>query len=1338
MRTLRHIFGTALTIAALTGLTPLVAQAQTPYNFPSGAAYSEDFSTLGTWTGIAQGATTVTYAASPVIAAPTRFQRPASNTTNNTMTTASPLPSSLTTINAFSTSSSSSTGTQNTGIAKMVMLASGTGNAAGLDLFLDFTGRNAGNLTFNWASVANGAYSATPTPTNNRFGTLQVYASVNGTTWVQVGSDIVAQNNALDPGVNNPAGAGGASSAGLPSIFNNSNSARLRFYVHSVATLANNPATPATGGTRPKISIDNIGVTSTVGGVPTFTPATGPIATPTTTTAGPSTGVSVSFGGSNLTANVTATVTGAFELATTINGTYGASATIPQNLSGTLFVRLNPAAAGTTTGTISYTGGGVTPSITGTTSVTGLALAVEPTTQPTLTAVATGENTATLTLAGGNGAKYLVIARSGSPYQNLSGFQSSNLPVDGQAYAPSTVFGSGGTVGTAGVFTLSSSASTTINVTGLLAGTSYSFVAFAYNDDNATGAQNYLATGIPVNSSPGTLAVNVTTATTDQAPGTQYTWSGPANGSWNTAGNWTPTRTTPAGNDFLDIPGGSSITYDVGADQTVGNLSITGTGTVTITLSGATSRLLTVAFAPAGTDFSIPLGTTLRLRPSATTGTALNMTIGSGSTGSIAGTLDLNGTSALITSPVLFTGTGTVKVVSGGLVTVGSFATGASLAGAGLIFQNGSTLTKNGGSSPTATFQPTSTFNWNVNGTLSFSGKTYGNLNLLDYQNNASQIGGGLLTINNLTYSATGKTLSLDLTGGINIDGNINVTAGTLKFQPASAGSLTLTSSTATVTSVSPITFSNLTLNKPTGSALQIDDVIVGSGNLTLSSALNILNSLTFSGAGNVAGAGVLTLVSTPTQTAYVVSTGAGTGTATVQRAISASSEFMGVGYRHYASPVTGSTVADLEAGSFMPIVDPAYNSAMPPVYTSATFPNVFTYDPTKVLINSAASFTKGYQSPAGLGDALVVGKGYSVRKGNQTVDFIGTLTTGNKPLTLAGNGTGGGLKGWNLLGNPYASPLDWKKVRDAGAIPATVQATIYFYRPTANGTFYDATSGLSGDDFNSIALAQGFFARKNTATGTSSINLTNAMRTTGTGNGFNRAVPTDRPYVKLAIANVVEPTVRPKTLVYFDEDATNGFDGYHDGFSAGRSTGNVPYLATLIEGEEAAVNALSTIPGAGEADVVVPMLVATSVAGTYTISTYKVLNVPAGTQVILEDALTGTAQDMMLNGEYTFRSTADYVGQRFTLRFTAGRVTGLSADLSASSLSVYPNPASGTVRIGAPAGATVLVIDALGRTVRTVRIDGAGSEATLGLSGLQAGLYTVRAGAASRKLVIQ
>jgi len=130
-------------------------------------------------------------------------------------------------------------GTQN-----INLLSTGTTDntsSIALDFFVDFTGLNAGTLSFDWASLNNSS--------GNRNGSLRVYASVDGTNYSEIiGAAVLNFTN------NNPT-AGTVSFVALPSIFNNAANARLRFYYHN--------GTGGSSGSRPRISLDNIQVTAT-------------------------------------------------------------------------------------------------------------------------------------------------------------------------------------------------------------------------------------------------------------------------------------------------------------------------------------------------------------------------------------------------------------------------------------------------------------------------------------------------------------------------------------------------------------------------------------------------------------------------------------------------------------------------------------------------------------------------------------------------------------------------------------------------------------------------------------------------------------------------------------------------------------------------------------------------------------------------------------------------------------------------------------------------------------------------------------------------------------------
>ena len=157
----------------------------------------------------------------------------------------------------FQTSVSTSGGVYR-GTQSLVLLSTGTTDntsAVAMDLALNFTGLNAGTLSFDWASINNS--------TGNRKSSVRVYASTDGITFAEITAAAVLNFT------NNAATAGTISYISLPASFNNSSSAKLRFYYHN--------GSGGTTGSRPKISIDNVKVTA----LPN-TPCTAPIVQPTT------------------------------------------------------------------------------------------------------------------------------------------------------------------------------------------------------------------------------------------------------------------------------------------------------------------------------------------------------------------------------------------------------------------------------------------------------------------------------------------------------------------------------------------------------------------------------------------------------------------------------------------------------------------------------------------------------------------------------------------------------------------------------------------------------------------------------------------------------------------------------------------------------------------------------------------------------------------------------------------------------------------------------------------------------------------------------------------------
>jgi len=246
MRKITHFKTLLVAIALVIGITNSFAA--TPYVM-STADYSESFTDIANWTNAFAAGTGSSYWASVAV--------------NSTGAIGDGIKTTAATA-TFTTSSSGGVqkGSSSGNIAGTIVLLS-TGatdntSACAIDLLLDFTGRNAGTISFDWAAVANG--------TGDRKSTLKVFTSIDGTTFTELSNATVLSV------ANNVAASGSITTVTLPSTFNNSATARIRFYEFN--------ATGGTTGSRAKISIDNIAITSTPTSVvtvasPVFTPGTG-------------------------------------------------------------------------------------------------------------------------------------------------------------------------------------------------------------------------------------------------------------------------------------------------------------------------------------------------------------------------------------------------------------------------------------------------------------------------------------------------------------------------------------------------------------------------------------------------------------------------------------------------------------------------------------------------------------------------------------------------------------------------------------------------------------------------------------------------------------------------------------------------------------------------------------------------------------------------------------------------------------------------------------------------------------------------------------------------------
>lgn len=522
------------------------------------------------------------------------------------------------------------------------------------------------------------------------------------------------------------------------------------------------------------------------------------------------------------------------------------------------------------------------------------------------------------------------------------------------------------------------------------------------------------------------------------------------------------------------------------------------------------------------------------------------------------------------------------------------------------------------------------------------------------------------------------------------------------------------------------------------GNGTEFGNLTIGTSGARLLAPVQVRGLLMLAGTLNTNGQ-TLTLVSNSAGTASVYNNpGVVQGPVTVQRWISPSQN-PGAGYRHLAAPVSGSTVADLTTSTFAPVVNPVYNGAPNPAAVTP-YPTVFGYNETRLTPGPGNTFDAGWESPGALTDALTPGRGYTVQLAPQTVDFVGTLANGpvNIPLTR-----GAAAPGWNLVGNPYPSPLDWDQV----SIPAGLNAAAYVYRSTGPyaGGYVSYVNGVGAPGSHLIPMGQAFFVRA--ASGTPTLALTNNARVTTLENPVLSRTQETRPLLELVLQapGAAGAATREDVLfVYQQAGATVSFDGRYDALKLQRNGGQQPTLY-----QQAGADALSIqgLPADGQPQAL-PLTVYAPQAGSFTFEPRQLLNFDPAAGLYLEDRLTGTWHDLR-TGAYVAQLAPGSTAARFVLHLNAQRVTATqSARLTGAELQLYPNPAHGAAvtvsAAGLPAGAVELrLVNSLGQVLRTEPLTSTGRllERPLPVAGLPAGVYTVQlrtaSGTITRKLVL-
>jgi hypothetical protein len=471
---------------------------------------------------------------------------------------------------------------------------------------------------------------------------------------------------------------------------------------------------------------------------------------------------------------------------------------------------------------------------------------------------------------------------------------------------------------------------------------------------------------------------------------------------------------------------------------------------------------------------------------------------------------------------------------------------------------------------------------------------------------------GAVGTVNNIiidngsSLTVSGNTILIS--GTITNNGTFTISDGTVELNGSAAQSIDANTFAGN-------TINDLIINNPAG--------------VTLQGPLNITGIITLQN-GDLSSGGNLTLISDAAQTALINGSGVGsaTGNVTMQRYL-----FSGYGYKYFSSPFQSATVNefadDMALGSF-------------------TF---FRYDESRI-----SSGWVSYHTPTT--NPLISLQGYAVNFGSgsapNTVDITGVVNNGSLSVTLYNNNNPF-TKGFNLIGNPYPSPIDW--ISAAGWTKTNIDNALYFFKASTTdqygGNYISYVNGVStgGTTLNIVPSMQGFFIHVTDGppwpvTGT--LEMNNNVRVTDQTQPFTKSgIKSPISFLKFSSAFSDDTASFDPAVIYFDEKATTEFDSQLDALKLMNTDLKVPNLyAVTPAGAKLSISAMPDIVSTTDS---VPLGLKLNRDGYIIFRIRNIEGTFSSMSISLYDKIAGIEQDLLPDKEYKISlPTGEYLNRFF------------------------------------------------------------------------------------------
>lgn len=658
------------------------------------------------------------------------------------------------------------------------------------------------------------------------------------------------------------------------------------------------------------------------------------------------------------------------------------------------------------------------------------------------------------------------------------------------------------------------------------------------------------------------------------------------------------------------------------------------------------------------------------------------LTLSSGSFNSGSNSIDLKGnfissaSSTLTSSAITFSGTTTISgsavptfgsiTISGTLTPSSNFQINGNLVNNGTL--NAGTATTTFGGTTAISGSSTSSFNnvvitgiltapvgnFNVSGTWTNNGTFNRGIatNTVTF-NGISSIGGtNPTTFSGITVSGVlNAPATLTLAGNFTNNGTFNHSSGTVVF----AGTSIQNIQGSAVTD-----FNNISVTNSTGGPPEVQ--VQSNQNLRGVLTLAANSQFDADGSGN---SSVFTLVSSaddPASDAAIAALPSGasvTGNVTVQRFMAIEGANSGRIYRYISSPVQTPAVSQIQ--SEIPITGSFTGSSA--CTGCGSNQSMFLYDESVITDTNGDSFSDfndGYVDfpNAANSETLTNGRGYTLfvranvapisSAGSARWDVRAPINSGtisfNSFVSFTSSGTLAN-DGWNLVGNPYPSTIDWDA---AGWTKTGITDAIYMRDNGEVSPIYASYVGGVGANGGTqyIATGQAFFVKSNG--GPIDFQATESVKAAGTQTIFFReAGPND--LIRIALK---KDGITDETVIRFKEDATNDFDSNWDAYKLKNAVFN---LASISGETKYAINSLSKL----SCSSTVSLDVSDATVGAYNLHFSEFESFDETVEIQLADQFLGLIVNVRTQTDYPFDVTSEKNshGARFKLIFSLASV---------------------------------------------------------------------------------